>query len=119
MIKDDGYNPENPVNTGALVYCHGEWMLTNYVDILWGGKGFMYEDKNDEILRLIGQIAADMVKRSDVDDIVKKAVAEEHDRIVALYEGKMKDRAADYEAKIAAIKRGRSQKNTRGCSKSN
>lgn len=38
--------------------------------------------KDGEILRLLNQIASDIVKRSDVDEIVKGAVVEEHDRIV-------------------------------------
>lgn len=38
--------------------------------------------KDGEILRLLNQIASDMVKRSDVDEIVKGAVAEEHGRMV-------------------------------------
>lgn len=42
-----------------------------------------------------------MVKRSDVDDIVKNAVSEEYDRMVAFYEEKMKAMAAEYEDKIA------------------
>ena len=42
--------------------------------------------KGSEILRLLNQIASDMVKRSDVDEIVKGAVAEEHDRMVTYYE---------------------------------
>ena len=25
---ENSYNPESPVNTGALVYCHRDWMLT-------------------------------------------------------------------------------------------
>ena len=25
---ENPYNPESPVNTGALVYCHRDWMLT-------------------------------------------------------------------------------------------
>ena len=61
--------------------------------------------KDGEILRLLNQIASDMVKRSDVDEIVKGAVAEEHDRMVTYYEGKMKAMAAEYEAVIASLKK--------------
>ena len=61
--------------------------------------------KDSEILRLLNQIASDMVKRSDVDEIVKRAVAEEHDRMVTYYEEKMKAMAAEYEAVIASLKK--------------
>ena len=65
----------------------------------------MIQSKDSEILRLLNQIASDMVKRSDVDEIVKGAVAEEHDRMVTYYEGKMKTMAAEYEAVIASLKK--------------
>ena len=68
-------------------------------------KDNMLTNKDGEILRLLNQIASDMVKRSDVDEIVKGAVAEEHDRMVAFYEEKMKAMAAEYEAVIASIKK--------------
>lgn len=61
--------------------------------------------KDSEILRLLNQIASDMVKRSDVDEIVIGAVAEEHDRMVTYYEEKMKAMAAEYEAVIASLKK--------------
>ena len=51
--------------------------------------------KDGEILRLLNQIASDMVKRSDVEEIVKGAVAEEHDRTITYYEDKMKAMAAE------------------------
>ena len=54
---------------------------------------------------VLNQIASDMVKRSDVDEIVKGAVAEEHDRMVTYYEEKMKAMAAEYEAVIASLKK--------------
>ena len=60
---------------------------------------------DSEILRLLNQIASDMVKHSDVDEIVKGAVAEEHDRMVTYYEEKMKAMAAEYEAVIASLKK--------------
>ena len=62
-------------------------------------------NKDGEILRLLNQIALEMVKRSDVDEIVKGAVAEEHDRMVTYYEEKMKAMAAEYEAVIASLKK--------------
>ena len=68
-------------------------------------KDNMLTNKDGEILRLLNQIASDMVKRSDVDEIVKGAVAEEHDRMVAFYEEKMKAMAAEYEAVIASLKK--------------
>lgn len=57
--------------------------------------------KDEEVLRLLNQIASDMVRRSDVDEIVRNAVSEEHDRMVSYYEEKMKAKAAEYEAKAA------------------
>ena len=68
-------------------------------------KDNMLQSKDSEILRLLNQIASDMVKRSDVDEIVKSAVAEEHDRMVVFYEEKMKKMAAEYEAIIASLKK--------------
>ena len=62
-------------------------------------------NKDGEILRLLNQIASDKVKRSDVDEIVKGAVAEEHYRMVTYYEEKMKAMAAEYEAVIASLKK--------------
>ena len=64
-----------------------------------------HTSKDGEILRLLNQIASDMVKRSDADEIVKGAVAEEHDRMVTYYEEKMKAMAAEYEAVIASLKK--------------
>ena len=68
-------------------------------------KDSMLQSKDAEILRLLNQIASDMVKRSDVDEIVKNAVAEEHDRMVIFYEEKMRKMAAEYEAIIASLKK--------------
>jgi len=68
-------------------------------------KDTMLNSKDGEILRLLNQIASDMVKRSDVDEIVKNAVSEEHERMVAFYETKMKAMAAEYEAKIAELQK--------------
>ena len=45
-------------------------------------KESMLQSKDNEIIHLLNQIASDMVKHSDVDEIVKNAVTEEHDRIV-------------------------------------
>ena len=68
-------------------------------------KDSMLQSEDNEIMRLLNQIAADMVKSSDVDEIVKNAVAEEHDRMVTFYEEKMKKMAAEYEAVIASLKK--------------
>lgn len=73
----------------------------------------MLTNKDGEILRLLKQIASDMVKRSDVDEIVKNAVVEEHDRMVIFYEEKMKAMAVEYEAKIAALKKKSNEGNNR------
>ena len=48
-------------------------------------KDSMLNSKDDQILSLLNLIAAEMVKRSDVDEIVNKAVSEEHDRLVSYY----------------------------------
>ena len=70
----------------------------------------MINSKDEQIISLLNQIAADMVKRSDVDEIVKKAVAEEHDRLVSYYEGQIRAMEAEYEAKIAKLKKVRNKK---------
>ena len=82
-------------------------------------KDNMLQSKDSEILRLLNQIASDMVKRSDVDEIVKSAVAEDHDRMVAFYEEKMKKMAAEYEAIIASLKKkdNKGGKGNTGCRK--
>lgn len=72
-------------------------------------KDIMLGSKDGEILRLLNQIASDMVRRSDVDEIVKKAVAEENQRLVAYYEEKMKEMAAEYEAQIANLQKTKSK----------
>lgn len=74
----------------------------------------MLDNKDNEIVRLLNQIASDMVKRSDVDEIVRNAVAEEHDRLVDYYEGKMKSMAAEYEAKIADLQKSKKRKTPNG-----
>ena len=68
-------------------------------------KDNMLTNKDGEILRLLNQIASDIVKRSDVDGIVKGAVAEEHDRMVTYYEEKKKAMVVEYEAIIASLKK--------------
>lgn len=48
-------------------------------------KDIMLNSKDNQILCLLNQIATDMVKRFDMDEIVIKAVSEEHDRFVSYY----------------------------------
>lgn len=61
--------------------------------------------KDGEILRLLNQIALDMVKRSDVDEMIAAAVKEAVDKVNAENESKMKAMAAEYEAVIASLKK--------------
>ena len=91
VLKKDKYLPELPK----------EEVEMRKVDITDNA----LTNKDGEILRLLNQIASDMVKHSDVDEIVKGAVAEEHDRMVTYYEEKMKVMAAEYEAVIASLKK--------------
>ena len=62
-------------------------------------------NKDGEILRLLNQIASDMVKRSDVDEMIAAAVKEAVDKVNAENERKMKAMAAEYEAVIASLKK--------------
>ena len=61
--------------------------------------------KDSEILRLLNQIVSDMVKRSDVDEMIAAAVKEAVDKVNAENERKMKAMAAEYEAVIASLKK--------------
>ena len=56
-------------------------------------------EKDGEVLRLLNQIATDMIRKSDVDRLVAEAVA----KVTADYEERMKSMAAEYEARIAEI----------------
>ena len=56
-------------------------------------------EKDSEVLRLLNQIATDMIRKDDVDRIVAEAVA----KATADYEERMKSMAAEYEARIAEI----------------
>ena len=58
-------------------------------------------NKDGEILRLLNQIASDMVKRSDVDEMIAAAVKEAVEKVNAENECKMKAMAAEDEAVIA------------------
>ena len=50
----------------------------------------MLTSKEGEILHLLNQIASDMVKRSDVDEMIAAAVKEAVDKVNAENERKMK-----------------------------
>lgn len=60
-------------------------------------------EKDGEILRLLNQIATDMIRKSDVDRIVEEAVSKATAALKADYEERMEAMAAEYEAKIAEI----------------
>ena len=62
------------------------------------------QEKDDEILRLLNQMAADMISKSDVDRLIEEAVAKATAPLKADYEERMKAMAAEYEAKIAKIR---------------
>ena len=61
------------------------------------------QEKDDRILGLLDQIANNMVRKEDVDRIVKDAVAKATAVLKSDYEERMKAMAAEYEAKIAEI----------------
>ena len=61
--------------------------------------------KDSGILRLLNQIASDMVKRSDVDEMIAAAVKEAVDKVNAENVRKMEAMAAEYEAVIASLKK--------------
>ena len=61
------------------------------------------QEKDNEVLRLLNQIATDMIRKSDVDKLVEEAVAKATAALKADYEERMKSMAAEYEAKIAEI----------------
>ena len=68
-------------------------------------KDNMLQNKDSEILRLLNQIASDMVKRSDVDEMIAAAVKEAVDKVNEENDRKMKAMAAEYEAIIASLKK--------------
>ena len=61
------------------------------------------QEKDSEVLRLLNQIATDMIRKSDVDHLIEEAVAKATAALKADYEERMKAMAAEYEAKIAEI----------------
>ena len=69
------------------------------------------QEKDSEVLRLLNQIATDMIRKSDVDRLIEEAVAKATAALKADYEERMKVMAAEYEAKIAELQ---NQKNGKG-----
>ena len=63
------------------------------------------QEKDNEVLRLLNQIATDMIRKSDVDRLIEEAVAKATAALKADYEERMKSMAAEYEAKIAELRR--------------
>ena len=61
------------------------------------------QEKDSEVLRLLNQIATDMIRKSDVDRLIEEAVAKATAALKADYEERMKAMAAEYEAKIAEL----------------
>ena len=61
------------------------------------------QEKDSEVLRLLNQIATDMIRKSDVDRLVEEAVAKATAALKADYEERMKAMAAEYETKIAEL----------------
>ena len=61
------------------------------------------QEKDSEVLRLLNQIATDMIRKSDVDRLIEEAVAKATAALKADYEERMKAMAAEYEARIAEI----------------
>ena len=68
------------------------------------------QEKDSEVLRLLNQIATDMIRKSDVDRLIEEAVAKATAALKADYEERMKAMAAEYEAKIAEIQNQKDDK---------
>ena len=64
-------------------------------------------EKDSEVLRLLNQIATDMIRKDDVDRLIEEAVAKATTALKADYEERMKSMAAEYEAKIAELQSGK------------
>lgn len=62
------------------------------------------QEKDSEVLRLLNQIATDMIRKSDVDRLIEEAVAKETAALKADYKERMKSMAAEYEATIAELR---------------
>ena len=61
------------------------------------------QEKNDEILRLLNQIATDMIRKEDVDCLIAEAVEKATAALEADYKKRMEAMAAEYEARIASL----------------
>ena len=70
-------------------------------------------EKDGEVLRLLNQIATDMIRKDDVDRLVAEAVAKATAELKADYEERMKSMAAEYEARIAELQSGKGKKGSR------
>ena len=68
------------------------------------------QEKDSEVLRLLNQIATDMIRKSDVDRLVEEAVAKATVAIKADYEERMMVMAAEYESKIAELQNQKDDK---------
>lgn len=63
------------------------------------------QEKNNEILRLLNQIATDMIRKEDVDRLIAEAVEKATAALEADYKKRMEAMAAKYEARIAELQR--------------
>ena len=70
-------------------------------------------EKDSEVLRLLNQIATDMIRRDDVDRLIEEAVTRATSALKADYEERMKAMAAEYEAKISELQNGKGNKRNR------
>lgn len=62
------------------------------------------QEKNNEILRLLNQIATDMIRKDDVDRLIAEAVEKATAALEVDYKKRMEAMAAEYEAKIAGLR---------------
>lgn len=61
------------------------------------------QEKNNEILRLLNQIATDMIRKEDVDRLIAEAVEKATAALEADYKKRIESMAAEYEARIARL----------------
>lgn len=61
------------------------------------------QEKNNEILRLLNQIATDMIRKEDVDRFIAEAVEKATAALEADYKKRMEVMAAKYEARIVRL----------------
>ena len=60
-------------------------------------------EKDSEVLRLLNQIATDMIRKDDVDRLIKEAVEKTTLALKEEHKKEMEAMAAEYEAKIAEL----------------